>query len=394
MVRPQRSSTPKLDKSETQQPLKSIIAPPKQSNSRNEKRLSTQHPAFVKTGILPNTPQRKLSALKGKEGLQRKALTKIPIKINENVNGVTPKPKRFSKVSQPAPTPQQPLQSPSAPSTPSPPKSSYQSSSPTTTDAYQNTTSTSSDKGLTTDTANLDNLICNKEIVVIGPDIPKNMESEITCYLESTHYSATDEVVSCFIMQNTAEEEVQTNTDQGTEKVETSDVGVAKSDSKKEIPASSQNTNAINCHIPLEDNFIAVINKGDAVNLNLTIELKKSDTCEPVGTTSNIGPRFARKVSSLTNIFKKEKLLDLKDEETTVQTKSLQSIISSVNDCFAKVVVVQCACCGNNTTVPRIDSMPVYKDDNGFFILMPGPTPTPGDNHRLGTCYSNSIRNT
>ncbi|XP_075978847.1 uncharacterized protein LOC142978327 isoform X2 [Anticarsia gemmatalis] len=328
---PRKSNTPKPDVVETKQPRKSIIGLPKSHSKTERRRSSGAHTAFVKT---PSSQIKNNS---------RKPLTRIPIKVNGQTIGSAIKPKVVSK---------------------------YKAASPPT-------STVPNSLAPIVNTEPVDNLISDRDIIVISTDthLYKNPESDNkSMKLDAYQIPIADNVIIATVGSiEHVNEEAQTAVEQSTREVNTPDADVLYTDSKLQVaPVTLVERNiAVTCDIPLEDNYIAIINKGDPVNLSMNLGYQTIGIQDAIQTKSNYN--VVQNKSSLTDIKTREVSLNSEDGNAVKQTKSLQSVPNDFNKNFAKVIVVQCGCCGNTAAVPHLVTMPVFKTEEDFFILMPSP---------------------
>lgn len=226
-------------------------------------------------------------------------------------------------------------------------------------------------KDLLPDSLPLENLISDRQILILeeASKLYQNPVHEVkSVKLDAYLPPNLDEVSEC-ISKTCVDEEVQTRIETSSCEVNTTLYSPPSNSKIRVIPATiASQSNIMNCDMLLGDNYIAVINKGDAVNLKLQIELQ--NVSNHSNKQSNSNWKNVRVTNSLSDIFKK-RMSSNGGDEVVAATKSLESVICGINDCYTKVVVVQCSCCGNKTTMPRVDTVPVYKDPDGFFILIP-----------------------
>ncbi|XP_026726318.1 uncharacterized protein LOC113492834 isoform X5 [Trichoplusia ni] len=245
----------------------------------------------------------------------------------------------------------------------------------------------SNHKGLTTDSTAVENIIGDKDIIVVSTNLFRNQESEIhSVKLDSSgkpvicHTKSSDETQTAIPNKPDSEvwipvnEEVQTCSDPLGEEInmdrhEGSSRQEIRTSSKLKMsrPASGPRLNMVADDATPDENYIAIINKGDVVNLKVNIEVRSGES-----TNHNT----SKKSHSLTNITRAEIGSQISiDEDMVVQSKSLQSLLNSEFrgtgfEGRPKVVVVQCACCGIRTlNPPRGDATP--SENKKYFVLVP-----------------------
>ncbi|CAB3220903.1 unnamed protein product [Arctia plantaginis] len=337
--------------------LKSTVQKSVLPNMRNEKRRSIlARTSFMKTQI------------KSTKNFNQDSQRKRSLKTNEPISETTDKSNENKSLSASPPI--------GVPT--STPKSSM-----TNTPLRCHTMVTVNSKDLFTDYLPLENLISEKQILLLeeASNLYQNPVHEVKSVKLDAYVVPTnmEEVNNCVdsIAKTRVDEEIQTKIETSSCEVNTALYSPPSNSKIKVIAATvASQSNIMKCDTPLGDNYIAVINKGDAVNLKLQIEVQNGSSHTNKQSSSNW--KNVRETNSLSDIFKKRKSSNTGDDVVTA-TKSLESVVCGINECYTKVVVVQCSCCGNKTTMARADKVPVYKDPNGFFILI--PTTPQQENH-------------
>ncbi|KAL0849944.1 hypothetical protein ABMA28_011867 [Loxostege sticticalis] len=118
------------------------------------------------------------------------------------------------------------------------------------------------------------------------------------------------------------------------------------------------------------DSFIAVIDKGDLIDLNLKIQVRK---CEGVISTQDSKP-------FINSIIQKASQVNIDQEivETIEKRSSLKNKLT-IDEDNTKLVVIQCSCCENRNLseiLQKIDTGTVKLNDKKYVIVLPDP-PSP-----------------
>ncbi|XP_035430451.2 uncharacterized protein LOC118262901 [Spodoptera frugiperda] len=259
----------------------------------------------------------------------------------------------------------------------------------------------SNQKSLARDNIPIENMIGDKEVIIISKNLLRNPETEIASMrLDSVKHVIDDitdasnqtktEVVTIrrSVISIPVSEGVQTYAEV-CDAAEQHGQGVVAYNTTKmqwafsNLPSLQGSTVAAN----EKENIISILNKGDIVNLKLNIEVINGD--RSVISSQNT----TRKSRSLTNIVTTEKGSQITiDDDLYEQSKSLQSLLNEETckgsgfEGHPKVMVVQCACCDRLNNQLASD-LPACCESKKYIVLLPS-SPQHGEDR----CNCDSMR--